>query len=240
METSAPTTKTIFLLPYGGGSASSFRSYVRRFSPATARVIPVELPGRGARSHEDSATSIEQCAALALEQVDTAGEDYIFHGHCMGALLAFEAIKLIEAAGRRLPRFLVVSGRNAPQHVNDWLKRVATLDDRGLFAKLQELGGVPARLSFAMAQPFLSAIRGDQAMFIDYRPGPTTIDVPVLVLAGLGDRMTTPDALADWQHYTTRRLSIEWLEGEHYFILDQPERVSALIDAFWRALDGAA
>lgn len=232
METSA---KTIFLLPYGGGSASSFRTYVARFPRETARVVPIELPGRGSRAREQSPASIQECAAHLLRQIDTASGDYVFHGHCMGALLAFEAIKLVEASGGRPPRFLVVSGRNAPPHVNDWLRRVATLDDRGLFEKLQELGGVPARLSFAMAQPFLSAIRSDQAMFIDYLPGPTTIGVPILVLAGRDDRMTTPAALEDWQHYTSKRLSIEWLDGSHYFILDQPERVASLVDGFWRA-----
>jgi len=231
--------RTIFLLPYGGGSASSFRSYVDRFPRDTGRVVPVELPGRGKRSHEEHATSIQECAALALRQVDTTSEAYVLHGHCMGALLAFEAIKLLEASGGRLPRFMVVSGRNAPRHVNDWLKRVATLDDRGLFGELQELGGVPERLSFAMAQPFLAAIRSDQAMFIDYSPGDTRISVPILALGGLGDKMTNPTALKDWQDYTSSSLSIEWLEGGHYFIVDQPERVASRIQELWRALDGS-
>src|SRR5436305_2494953 len=122
--------KSIFLLPHGGGSAASYRSYADRFPRGIGRVVPVEIPGRGKRSHEEYAKSIQECAALALPQIDTTSERYILHGHCMGALLAFEAIKLIEASGRRLPSFMVVSGRNAPRHVSDWLRRVPGLDDR--------------------------------------------------------------------------------------------------------------
>src|SRR4051812_15632304 len=112
---------SIFLLPYGGASASSFRFYVDRFPRDIGRVVPVELPGRGRRSHEESARSIRECAALALQQIDTTSGGYILHGHCMGALLAFEAIKIIEAKGAQPPRFMVASGRNAPRHVNAWL-----------------------------------------------------------------------------------------------------------------------
>ena len=226
------TSSNIFLLPYGGGSVASFRSYVAGFPPTHGRVIPVEIPGRGTRSHEDPAKSIEECARLVLQKIDTTGAPYILHGHCMGALLALEAIKLLEASGEPLPLFMVASGRNAPRHVNGWLRRVAELDDRGLFQELQDLGGVPAGLSFAMAQPFLGAIRHDQAMFSEYDPGHRKISVPILVLAGRGDKMTTAAALADWSDYTSKLACLQWLEGEHYFLLQQPQCVAQALQEF--------
>ncbi|HEX3681419.1 MAG TPA: alpha/beta fold hydrolase [Bryobacteraceae bacterium] len=232
--------KNIFLLPYGGGSASSYRSYVHGFPRNVGYVVPVEIPGRGKRSHEEYAKSIRECAALALQQIDTTSERYILHGHCMGALLAFEAIKLIEAAGRQLPSFMVASGRNAPRHVNDWLRRVGGLDDRSLFKELQELGGVPRGLSFAMAQHFLTVIRNDQAMSRDYDPGETRISVPILALAGRDDKMTNAAALAEWEDYTSKFLSIEWLDGQHYFILDQPDRVALYVEEFCKSVDSLA
>ena len=224
--------RNIFLLPYGGGSASSYRSYVARFPRAIGRVVPVEVPGRGKRSHEKPAKSIPECAALALQEIGAPSEGDILHGHCMGALLAFEAIKLIEASGKQPPSFLVVSGRNAPRHVSDWLRRVPELDDRGLFTELQELGGVPKGLSFAMAQHFFTVLRNDQAMFRAYDPGEARISVPILALAGRDDRMTNAAALAEWERYTSKSLSIDWLDGAHYFILEQPERVALLVDSF--------
>jgi surfactin synthase thioesterase subunit len=229
--------RSIFLFPYGGGSASSYRSYVEGFPGTIGRVVPVEIPGHGKRSHEDYAKSIQECAALALQEIDTTSEGYILHGHCMGALLAFEAIKLIEASGRPLPRFMVASGRNAPKHVNDWLRRLPGMDDRSLFQELQELGAVPKRLSFAMAQHFLTVLRHDQAMFSNYDPGETRISVPILALAGRDDKMTDAAALADWSDYTSKFASLEWLDGEHYFIFDQRDRVALNIEKFVKVVD---
>jgi len=232
--------KSIFLFPYGGGSAASYRSYVNAFPRDVGRVVPVEIPGRGKRSHEEYAKSIQQCAALALEEIDTESETYILHGHCMGALLAFEAIKLIEASGRQLPIFMVASGRNAPRHINDWLRRVPEMDDRSLFNELQEFGGIPRGLSFAMAQHFLTVLRNDQAMIRDYDPGETRISVPILALASREDKMTNAAALADWEDYTSRFLSIEWLDGQHYSFLGQPDRVALYVEEFCNLVDSSA
>jgi len=229
--------RSIFLFPYGGGSASSYRSYVNGFPRNIGRVVPVEIPGHGKRSQEEYAKSIQECAALALQEIDTTSGTYILHGHCMGALLAFEAIKLIEASRRPLPRFMLASGRNAPRHVNEWLRRVPGLDDRSLFKEMQELGGVPKGLSFAMAQHFLTVLRNDQAMFRDYEPGETRISVPILALAGREDKMTNASALADWEDYTSKFLSIEWLDGQHYSILDQPDRVALCVEEFCKVVD---
>lgn len=230
----------IFLLPYGGGSASSYRAYVGRFPSNIGHVVPIEIPGRGKRSHEDCAESLQECAALALREIDTEGAEYILHGHCMGALLAFEATKLIEASGRRLPNFMLASGRNAPRHVNDWLRRLPGWDDRSLFKELQGLGGIPRGLSFAMAQHFLTVLRNDQAMIRDYDPGEQKIEVPILALAGRDDKMTNAAGLADWEDYTSKFLSIEWLDGQHYSLLDQADRVARQVEAFRKLVDALA
>jgi len=232
--------KSIFLFPYGGGGAASYRSYANRFPSDIARVVPVEIPGRGKRSHEEYARTIRECAALALEEVDTKSESYILHGHCMGALLAFEAIKLIEASGKRLPIFLLASGRNAPRHVNEWLRRVPEMDDRSLFTELQEFGGIPRGLSFAMAQHFLTVLRNDQAMIRDYYPDEAKIKVPILALASRDDKMTNAAGVADWQDYTSSFLSIEWLDGQHYSFLGQPDRVALYVEEFCKLVNASA
>jgi surfactin synthase thioesterase subunit len=114
------------------------------------------------------------------------------------------------------------------------------LDDRSLFKELQELGGIPKGLSFAMAQHFLTVIRNDQAMIRDYDPGGTRISVPILALAGRDDKMTNAAALAEWGDYTSKFLSIEWLDGQHYSILDQPDRVALYVEEFYNLVDSSA
>ena len=230
----------LYLLPYGGGSASSFRSYIQKISGNFEQVVPLELAGRGARRFEAQAETIQECAQQALQQIDYSDGDYVLHGHCMGALLAFEAVKLLQEQGAQLPLFMVVSGRNAPRHANDWLRRVAPMDDQELFSELRTLGAVPKGLNFAMGQSFLSKIRGDHAMFSNYTPGDTRIAIPVLALAGKNDMMTNPDGLADWQDYCSSQVSVKWLEGAHYFILEQPATVAQIISDFNATLNAHA
>lgn len=235
-----PGMRRIYLFPYGGGSAASYRSYAARFPPEVGQVVPVEIPGHGRRSEEEPAGSIRECAARTLDQIDTTGGDYILHGHCMGALLAFEAIRLIASGADPPPRFMIASGRNAPGHVNEWLRRVPELDDRELFAELQTLGGVPKGLSFAMALGFLKVLRDDQAMLDGYDPGGTRIDVPILALAGRDDSMTSAAGVTDWGDCTSKFLSVEWLDGQHYFLFDQTDRVARHVEAFSLSVDSSA
>jgi surfactin synthase thioesterase subunit len=227
--------RTNYLYPYGGGSAASFRGYARAYPAELGQAVPVEIPGRGRRHDELHPQSIAECATRMLSEIETSG-DYILHGHCMGALIAFETVKQIKARGAQLPGLLVVSGRNAPHHTNSWLLQVSAMDDRELFSHLQGMGGIPKGLSFAMAQSALAAIRQDQAMFSGYCPGPARIDIPILALAGRDDGMTNPDGLADWQGYTTAGSTLDWFDGGHYFLLDQASAIATAIDTCCAAL----
>ena len=222
----------IYMLPYAGGGASSYRTYGECFPAAVGTIALVEIPGRGKRSHEPFAESFEECIERSSSQLPGAPINYIIHGHCMGALLAFEMVKLLERQKLPLPGFLVVSGRNAPHHKNRWAQRVSGLDDRAFFSELQAVGGVPKGLNFAMARDFLAIIRADQRMGGAYAPDLQRIGLPILVLAGKQDDMTDAAALREWQDYTSGPVEVRWLPGEHYFILDQPDRVAACIAAF--------
>lgn len=230
-EPVAIAERAIYLYPFGGGSAASFRGYSRDYPKELARVMPIEIPGRGRRLGEAAPLTIEECAALTMDDIETTG-DYVLHGHCMGALIAFEVIKIIQARAGLLPRLLVASGRNAPHHANAWLFQMAEMSDQELFEHLKSIGGIPKGLSFAMSQSALTGLRNDQAMFAGYRPDMSKINVPILVLAGRGDRMTNPDGLADWQQFTTSRCNVEWFDGEHYFLLDQAAAVAMAIQQY--------
>jgi len=49
--------------------------------------------------------------------------------------------------------------------------------------------------------------------------------------------MTNAAALADWEDYTSKFLSIEWLDGQHYSILGQPDRVALYVEEFSKLVD---
>lgn len=223
---------SLYLFPYGGGSAASYRSYIARYPVGAGTIAAVELPGRGRLAGEPAACSLPDCARRLIGQIDRPGSPLILHGHCMGALLAFEAVKAMTESGAPAPALLVVSGRNAPCHTNSWLHRVKDMDDRSLFEELQRTGAIPAGLSLAMAQGFLALLRDDETMFRGYDPGQAPIDVPILALAGRDDDMTSADGLADWAGFTRAGFALEWFEGRHYFFNDHVERIAARIAEF--------
>lgn len=159
------------------------------------------------------------------------GGPYALFGHCMGAILVFELAHQISAMGWQPPALLAVSGRNPPHLQTEWGLRVASLPDDQLFAELRAVGGVPPGLSRAMAGAFLPMLRADQRMIHQYRvmgPQPR-LAVPILVLAGADDFMTSPAELSGWSDYTTADVITETLDGAHYFVYEHAQAVRKLI-----------
>ena len=225
-------TVQLFCVPHAGGTASVFRRWIGDFAPEI-EVLPLELAGRGTRSALPLPDTVPQAVTDLLEQLRPRRDDrpYVLLGHCMGAVLAFELARRTSAMGWQPPLLLVVSGRNPPHQQTQWGLQVAALPDEQLFAELKAVGGVPPGLSRAMAGAFLPVLRADQRMIHRYRvAGPLPrLDMPVLVLAGSDDFMTSPAELAGWGDYTTAGVVTEILDGAHYFIYEHALAVRKLI-----------
>jgi surfactin synthase thioesterase subunit len=227
----------IFMFPFGGGSAASFKSYADQYPLAEARVRPIELPGRGRRSNEPFAGHVAECALRCLDQIDFLDGPYVIHGHCMGALLAYDTCDLICKINAPRPEFLVVSARNSPIDINEWLEKVPDMTDSELFERMAEMGGIPRGLSFAMARPFLNIIRNDQAMCQHYTPPVDRIDIPILVMFSEIDSMTTVSGVNRWREFTTKEIQCETIDGSHYFIFENRDRVANSILEFSRTIE---
>ena len=63
--------------------------------------------------------------------------------------------------------------------------------------------------------------------------------MPILVLASKDDKMTTAAGVADWEDYTSKFISIEWLDGQHYSFLSQPDRVALYLEEFCKLVDSS-
>jgi surfactin synthase thioesterase subunit len=228
-------TIQLFCVPHAGGTASVFRRWIGDFAP-DVEVLPLELAGRGSRSALPFSDTVPQAATDLLRQLRSRRDDrddrpYVLLGHCMGAVLAFELARQTSALGRQPPLLLVVSGRNPPHLQTEWGLRVAELPDDQLFAELKAVGGIPPGLSRAMAGAFLPVLRADQRMIHRYRvtsPLPR-LEMPVLVLAGSDDFMTSRAELPGWSDYTTAGVVTETLDGAHYFIYEHALAVRDLI-----------
>jgi medium-chain acyl-[acyl-carrier-protein] hydrolase len=113
----APANKQVdlkmFCFPHAGGSALIFRQWAELLPP-TVQVISVELPGRGSRLREPSFLSLP-ALVNELEEVilPLLDKPFVFFGHSMGAVIAFELTRALRRRHGLVPQALFVAGRAA-------------------------------------------------------------------------------------------------------------------------------
>ncbi|MFC8078570.1 thioesterase II family protein [Streptomyces sp. NPDC057307] len=218
----APDASTrLFCFPHAGGAASFFHPMARRLRPGT-EVLAVQYPGRQDRRHEPLLTDIQTLADRATAAVlPFTDAPYAFFGHSMGAIVAFEVARRLQAAGAPQPSILFASARRAPSRRRD--ERVHLLDDAGLVAEITTLGGTAATLLtdpdvLAMVLP---VCRADYRAIERYRCAPHTppLGIPITVLIGDRDPRVTPAEAEAWGEHTTGPLDIYTVRGGDHFYL---------------------
>jgi surfactin synthase thioesterase subunit len=215
----APSVR-LFCLPYAGGAASIYEPWRDAFG-AGVEVCAIEPPGRQTRLREPAYTRLDLLVeALATAIADELDVPYALFGHSMGSLLAFELARELRRRGAAEPCALFVAGGAAPRLPN--LKPpVHAAPDAQVFARLRELGGLPAEVHDEpeLMRLFLPTIRADFALFetYEYRPQPP-LDCPVVAFTGSEDREITPTRLAPWAEETTGRFEYHVLPGGHFFL----------------------
>jgi surfactin synthase thioesterase subunit len=212
----------LFCLPFAGGGTVQFRRFARSL-PKDIQVCPVCLPGREDRRLERPYDRMEPLvAALVLALQPWLDRPYAIYGHSMGGLVAFELARALRA---RPPERIIVSGRGAPQLVQR-APALATLSDEDLVKGLVErYNAVPRAV---LAEPELLAIfipifRADLAVLENYehRPGPP-LELPLTVVGGRSDFLVSEPELAAWREHTVGPFRQEMVEGDHFFIQNNP------------------
>ncbi|WDD92423.1 alpha/beta fold hydrolase [Burkholderia sp. FERM BP-3421] len=233
------TQTTLFCLPYAGGDSRIYRDWPAAFDPRVMVCAP-ELPGRGKRcgapAFRDMARATEY---LYLELERLAPSRVCLFGHSMGALLAFELAKVIEARRPGMLAHLFVSAHHAPR-LKTATRPVHTLEDDALIEALRELGGTPDEvLDSAELMTFLTpTIRADFEMCENYRyrrAAPLAADITAL--SAIDDRRHSGDRMTDWRFETTGAFESFVLPGSHFFIHSaHAELLSRVRDTLSRVL----
>lgn len=106
----------LFAIPYAGADAMMFAPWVE-YLPDSVELTAVRLPGRGARAGEVSLTDPAQLCAMVAELVlDTDdGRPYVFFGHSIGAMIAFDTVRELRRCGHAMPSLLALSAVPPPQ-----------------------------------------------------------------------------------------------------------------------------
>ncbi|MBB5158867.1 thioesterase II family protein [Saccharopolyspora phatthalungensis] len=223
-------TSRLVCFPHAGGSASFFFP-LSKVMPPSIDLLAVQYPGRQDRRFEKPVDDIAVLAdriAVALE-ADRDDLPMVFFGHSMGATVAFEVARRLEARGITLAD-LVVSGRRGPTaQRQEWVHK---LGNTALVEHVRSLDGTKAGVldDPEIVRMVLPVIRNDYkaAETYRYQPGPD-VSCPITALLGDHDPQVTVDEAKEWAAHTKAGFDLHVFEGGHFYLNDHwPEVIECL------------
>ncbi len=115
----SPDQPLLLVFPHAGSGASAYRDFSKVLSRAFT-VVVFQYPGRQDRAGEAPLLSLPEMAAGAFDEFSRSdhnrGVPIVTFGHSMGALIAFEFVRIAESSGLNVRR-LNVSAAVAPCRV---------------------------------------------------------------------------------------------------------------------------
>ncbi|MFK0246441.1 thioesterase II family protein [Amycolatopsis azurea] len=214
--------------PHAGGSASAYRPLSAALSP-TVEVHTAQYPGRQDRMGEPVIDDLHVLSEQLVDVVAALPKPFALFGHSMGAMVAFEVARRLEARGL-VPAALFVSARRGPDVVKENSHHLA--DDDTFLAEVSRLGGTDASIFDdpdirALALP---ALRGDYKAVetYRYRPGPD-VSCPIVALAGDADPVLEVPDVDNWREHTSGTFEMDVFQGGHFFVDDNLDAIAARV-----------
>ncbi|REH54909.1 surfactin synthase thioesterase subunit [Tenacibaculum gallaicum] len=235
----------VFLLHFAGGSSYSF-DFLKPFLPNCFEFIPLELPGRGKRIEEELIKNKEVAIEDYVRQIKLLheGVPFMIFGHSMGADLGFYVTKRLEKS-LLFPEYLFVSGNPGPKkETYDLVKEKSKklrykLSDDELKEELREIGGMPEEVlqDNDIFDFFKPIIRADFQVLEDDNTLSKNIVIKSPIYALMGKKEEHSSRIDNWKNYTSSSFNCSLFKGNHFFIYDHPENISAIIkEAFSNVL----
>jgi surfactin synthase thioesterase subunit len=225
------TQLTLIALAHAGGSAKALLP-LRRHLAASIELRALDLPGRGSRFKERLVSArqplIEQ---LSAELASSLHKPYALFGHSLGGMLAFELAHALMRRGLSAPRALCVAAAPAPCSQGRRRPPETWNTDEALMASLRQLGATPTELfeQPELLELFLPIVRADFRLCDDIPDQPLgPLPCPIHVYAGRRDNVEQ-SALHNWQRASSRAYTINFFEGDHFFVRTHTRELCSLL-----------
>lgn len=219
----------LFCFPPAGAGAAFYRPWIARPAPPFS-VHPVLLPGRESRLREAPRTDlrvlVDELVRAIAPHLD---RPYALFGHSMGALLAYETARMLQAS--RPPAALFLSGRRGPSTAA-LRPPISDRCDRDFIDGVAALGGIPEEILERpdMVRMILPSLRADFGLNERYRPltGPP-LACPMTLYAGRDDPEAPPKAVLGWGRETDGDYTLRVFTGGHFYFSPDPGHVLAML-----------
>lgn len=220
----------LFCLPYAGGSRSAYYQYAK-ISPDNLSIVPIELPGRGARFSEPPLTDIHLMVNDVFKQIRRQlDHPYAIYGHSMGAILGYLLARKIEAERLNPPLHLFFTGSGGPSMLKKE-RKLFELERPALAKALKEMGGMPDDIlnNDHHLDIFLPILRADfRAMETFEYVQREKLNIPLSVITGSEEGISL-EKIEAWRKETIATVDIRKLPGNHFFIFEYGSAVIELI-----------
>lgn len=234
-EPASPSSRPLLVFPHAGAGASAYRAFSKVLS-AKFTVIVFQYPGRQDRAAEAALVSLSEIAAGAFSEFSTSdhncGVPIVTFGHSMGALVAFEFVRIAEGNGIDV-RQLNVSAAVAPCHAA--AKPTHPTDDEDILNHLAALEGTNTDV-FAnrdVMKLALPVIKADYQAFDAYSCAENVkVAAPIHAMGGDQDPIVTLRDLYGWgKHTDTDTVQVTMFDGGHFYMDHHVGAVADLLAA---------
>lgn len=227
----SPQSPPLLVFPHAGSGASAYRDFSKVLS-TKFKVLVFQYPGRQDRAAEPPLASLSDIAAGAFAEFRTSehnrGLPLVTFGHSMGALVAFEFVRLAEASGIEV-RHLNASAAVAPCRA--MTKPPHPKDDEEILDHLAALEGTDTDV-FAnreLMKLTLPVMKADYGAFDAYTCGEDIkVTAPIHAMGGDQDPYITLGDLYGWGTHTTC-LKVTMFEGGHFYLKSHIGAIAELL-----------
>ena len=230
-EPDSPDSLPLLVFPHAGSGASAYRNFSKVLSTKFS-VIIFQYPGRQDRAGEAALESLPEIAAGAFGEFSTSdhnrGVPIVTFGHSMGALVAFEFVRVAEASGIKV-RHLNVSAAVAPW--NAAAKPPHPKNDEDILNHLAALEGTDSDViaNRDLMRLALPVIKADYNAFDAYSCAEDVkVATPIHAMGGDQDPYVTLGDLYGWgKHTDTAKVTM--FDGGHFFLHSHIDAVAELM-----------
>ena len=183
-------------------------------------LVEITFPGHGKLQNQSPVTNINALAKGVADQIHPwIDRELVFFGHCMGALVAYETIRLLQSAGLHEPTHLFVSGAISPDtFVYPW----AHLQPDDKICELMQTIDYPHIQALSsgdhkMRKQIISMLKADFEALATYRFRQCEpLNLPITAIGTREDLWTSPMAIRLWSQHTNLKFREVVKSGSHF------------------------
>ena len=224
----------LFCFPYAGSSALITYKFLIDALPYEIEVCPVEFPGRGTRISENLIDNLNEVISnISEEFTEFLDKPFIFFGHSMGALIAYELAHLLSDKYGRIPNKLYLSAHTAP-NVNRKGQIIYLLEKKEFLEKLIQMKGISEEILLhqELLDMVLPIIKNDYKLCETYSYiSKKKMDIPFHIFGGKYDEDISVENLRQWQNLTNGDFDLTLIDGDHFYLTKNKEEFLGILNS---------